>query len=195
MYQKGERRREEILRATLRLIGGRGADAVTHRAVAVEADVPLAATTYYFASLGDLLQQALARVGEPYLDHARSVLATIEPGATAVDRLPELVVSIVAGAAGHDDHGRLTTFYERYVQAARDPRLQPLVGAWTDELIEMVGEALRRAGYRIDRSIAALAVATVDGLLLAALARHDDDLFATARAGVSRLLGLVRRSA
>ena len=50
MYQKGERRKDEILAATLRLIGARGADAVTHRAVAEEAGVPLSATTYYFAS-------------------------------------------------------------------------------------------------------------------------------------------------
>ena len=59
MYQKGERRREDLLRATLRLIGARGADAVTHRAVAEEAGVPLSATTYYFASKEELLEQSL----------------------------------------------------------------------------------------------------------------------------------------
>src|SRR5918997_48515 len=57
MYQKGERRREEILRATLRVIGARGADAVTHRAVAREAGVPASATTYYFSSKDELLEQ------------------------------------------------------------------------------------------------------------------------------------------
>src|ERR671912_2321759 len=59
MYQKGERRRDEILQATLRVIGARGADAVTHRAVAEEAGVPLSATTYYFASKEELLEQTL----------------------------------------------------------------------------------------------------------------------------------------
>ena len=43
-------RREAIVEATLRLIDRRGADAVTHRAVAAEAGVPLASTTYHFAS-------------------------------------------------------------------------------------------------------------------------------------------------
>src|SRR5690349_25002123 len=59
MYQTGGQRREEILRATIRLIGERGADAVTHRAVAEEAEVPLSATTYYFASKEELLEQTL----------------------------------------------------------------------------------------------------------------------------------------
>src|SRR5215212_1025173 len=43
-------RRREILEATLRVIGDSGVNSVTHRAVAREADVALASTTYYFDS-------------------------------------------------------------------------------------------------------------------------------------------------
>ncbi|MGZ4481779.1 MAG: TetR/AcrR family transcriptional regulator, partial [Gaiellales bacterium] len=43
-------RRQAILEATLRVIRDSGVHAVTLRAVAAEAGVPLAATTYYFES-------------------------------------------------------------------------------------------------------------------------------------------------
>ena len=48
-------RREQILEAALRVIGRSGRQAVTHRAVAEEAGVPLGSTTYYFDSRDDLL--------------------------------------------------------------------------------------------------------------------------------------------
>src|SRR4051812_9570482 len=57
--ERGERRRQAILQAALRLISERGVGAGTHRAVAEEADVPLASTTYYFDSLDELLDGAL----------------------------------------------------------------------------------------------------------------------------------------
>ena len=56
---RGERRRQAILEAALRLISQHGVGALTHRAVAEEADVPLASTTYYFDSLDELLDGAL----------------------------------------------------------------------------------------------------------------------------------------
>jgi DNA-binding transcriptional regulator YbjK len=56
--QRGERRRREILEAALRVIGRDGVAGLTHRAVADEAGVSLAATTYYFASKADLLREA-----------------------------------------------------------------------------------------------------------------------------------------
>jgi len=46
----GPARRRSILEATVRLLVRGGLAGVTHRAVAREADVPLAATTYYFRS-------------------------------------------------------------------------------------------------------------------------------------------------
>ncbi len=52
-------RRREILEATLRVIGEGGVNSVTHRAVAQEARVALASTTYYFDSKDALVEEAL----------------------------------------------------------------------------------------------------------------------------------------
>ncbi|HQW64530.1 MAG TPA: TetR family transcriptional regulator [Pseudomonadota bacterium] len=56
--QRGERTRESIVRATLRVIAAQGVGGVTHRAVAREARVNLSLTTYYFVDLYDLLAAA-----------------------------------------------------------------------------------------------------------------------------------------
>ena len=45
---RGERRHDAILEAALRVIAERGVSAVTHRAVAAEAAVPLYSTTNNF---------------------------------------------------------------------------------------------------------------------------------------------------
>ena len=58
---KGAARRDALLEAVIRLLESDGPSAVTHRAVAREAGVPLAAATYYFASIDDLLVTAMKR--------------------------------------------------------------------------------------------------------------------------------------
>ena len=58
----GERKRKQILDASVRVFGTGGAGAVTHRAVAKVAQVPLGSTTYYFVDRDDLL------VAPPQLD-------------------------------------------------------------------------------------------------------------------------------
>lgn len=57
-------RQREILEATLRLIAQDGIRAVRHRAIAKEANVPLAATTYYFKDINDLISDAFRLFSE-----------------------------------------------------------------------------------------------------------------------------------
>ena len=56
--ESGKQRRLEIIEAALRVIARDGLRAVSHRAVAAEAAVPLAATTYYFHDLADLIAES-----------------------------------------------------------------------------------------------------------------------------------------
>ena len=53
----GIKRRKQILEATLRVILRDGIRGVRHRAVAEEAKVPLASTTYYFKDIEELLSE------------------------------------------------------------------------------------------------------------------------------------------
>jgi TetR/AcrR family transcriptional regulator, regulator of biofilm formation and stress response len=56
--ESGRQRRREIIEAALRVMQRDGLRAVTHRAVAREASVPLAATTYYFRDMQDLVTES-----------------------------------------------------------------------------------------------------------------------------------------
>ncbi len=66
-------RRRAILEATLRLIVRDGMRGVRHRAIAREAGVPLAATTYYFGDLADLIADAFTLYAEDTLHDSREL--------------------------------------------------------------------------------------------------------------------------
>lgn len=66
-------RRRLILEATLRIIVRDGIRGVRHRAVAKEAGVPLAATTYYFKDIGDLITDAFNLYAEDCLASTRQL--------------------------------------------------------------------------------------------------------------------------
>ena len=68
---KGERRRDALTAAAAELLGSGGFDAVRHRAVAEKAGLPLASTTYYFASLDELVTVAVERHGRDGLAEGR----------------------------------------------------------------------------------------------------------------------------
>ena len=141
-------RRRAIVEATLAVIGRGGVDAVTHRAVAIEAGVPLAATTYYFASKAELVQEALelviVRSAEVVDDHT-SVGSEI-----SCDELVERLAAL-AEAQLDDREAPLIAQYELMLEAGRRTHLRPLAERWSEAymggLVELV-----RASPLPDRS-------------------------------------------
>ena len=124
-----ESRRLAIVTAAAELITEVGVDAITHRMVAARADVPLGATTQYFATLDDLraaaLQQLAAHVAER-MAVIREVIG--ERGATPA-LLAELIHTALADATPvQADHAVVTA-------AVHDPRLRELARHWTDEFV------------------------------------------------------------
>lgn len=61
---KSEQRRRLILEAALRIVAREGIRGVKHRAVAKEAGVPLASTTYYFKDISELITDAFMLFAE-----------------------------------------------------------------------------------------------------------------------------------
>ena len=116
-------RRREILEATLRVIGEGGVNSVTHRAVAQEARVALASTTYYFDSK-EALELMIARS----IEDVRRFTA-------CSDRIThtELIARIVgfADAQINDPLAFLTAQYELMLEAGRREYLHPLARRWT----------------------------------------------------------------
>lgn len=65
-----EQRRRAILEASLRIVVRDGVRAIRHRSVAKEADVPLAATTYYFKDIQELISDTFML----YAEKAQSIV-------------------------------------------------------------------------------------------------------------------------
>jgi len=66
--QRGELRRDAILRATWDVMLREGVRGVRHRAVATAAGVPLSSTTYYFKDIQDLLVQSFELFAEESIE-------------------------------------------------------------------------------------------------------------------------------
>jgi AcrR family transcriptional regulator len=92
---RGAARRDAIVEAAAALVVEAGPSTLTHRTIAQRADVPLAATTYYFASLDDLVGAAGTRLAERWAVHADAVLAAVTAEVTA-DLTAEVTADLTA---------------------------------------------------------------------------------------------------
>ncbi len=190
---KGERRRQELVTAAAALLRAGGFDAVRHRAVAERADLPLASTTYYFASLDELVTAAAERTSRDELDEGRAQLAqlTEDPAGRGADRaeLVELVLDQLLGPESRD--GGLDAVllrYERLVGAGRRPYLAPLMRELRAELDALLAEILRRSGHPLEPAAVRDLVSLVDGAVISALIEADPDPRAAGREVLLRSL-------
>src|SRR3954449_114276 len=99
---KGAARREHILRATLELIGEHGSDAVTHRAVAKRARVPLSATTYWFDSKEQLLQETLLLAAREEVERLERLVLDLAPREFDVGEWAGTVAAVMAADLAAD---------------------------------------------------------------------------------------------
>src|SRR3954449_709875 len=92
----GRQTRSAIVAATLRVLRDEGIGSLTHRAVAREAGVSLALTTYHFATKENLIAEALNVAAAETLDGLREAAAgdgtaALTPASVA-DRLSDMTV-------------------------------------------------------------------------------------------------------
>ncbi len=142
---------------------------MAHRAVAARAGVPLAATTYYFSSLDDLVGAALASLADTWLARAQTVLERLPVRVDDAPTLAQAVVELVLGGCEHDENGVLT-MYERFLQAGRSQHLRSVVTAYGARLDALLLDVLRRASPGADEATAHRVLAALDGTVLRALA-------------------------
>ncbi len=171
MEQATAGRREQILEATLRVIGRSGRQAVTHRAVAEEAGVPLGSTTYYFDSRDDLLRQALEHVAASEVERYGELgeeLRNVKSARALADRLIDELVSAA------EDRIAYIAEYELWLEAGRRPELREAAQSWCDAEQRSVAAAMEALGSADPVTDASLVVAAIDGLGERVLAREDD---------------------
>lgn len=186
---RGEQRRSALVDAAAALLLEGGFGAVAHRAVAARAGAPLAATTYYFSSLDDLVGAALTSLVDSWLAGAQGVLDRLPERIDDAPTLVGAVVGVVLGGSDGDDEGALLTMYERFLQAGRSPHLRSVVTAYGARLDALLLDLLRRSSPTADEESVRRVLAALDGTVLRALAEGRPAVPA-ATAAVTPLLRL-----
>ncbi len=156
-------RRTTIVEATLRVIGERGADAVTHRAVAAAGGVPLASTTYHFRSKEALVVEAL----ELAIERSTQLAAefSINPP-TDPDGLVARLVQM-SEAQLVDSRAPLAAQYELLLEAGRRPALRPLAQRWDEAYGACLATLVEAAG--LPEEAVPILVNVLEGALLSQL--------------------------
>jgi DNA-binding transcriptional regulator YbjK len=164
--QRAERR-GAILDATIDILITEGLEAVTHRAVAKRADVPLAATTYYFDSKDALIGEALSIL---VADEIERLSRKAEQLGERI-RSPRDCAAAVAEVLFPDAEsvGALLARLEVYLEAARRPVLRERAAHWQEAYVDLAREVLTLAGSHDPERMAPLLVAAGDGILVHAL--------------------------
>ncbi len=171
---RGEERRELILRAALRVIGARGVGGATHRAVAAAAGVPVATTTYYFATLDELLEDALRRFVADEIAALRAATAEL---LAAEDITAAAVADVVETTLVDSDPDRrliAVAQFDLYVEAARRPALREVAGECIAAYQAFATAALEAVGVPEAEALAPIFVAVADGLGLQRVAQGEE---------------------
>jgi DNA-binding transcriptional regulator YbjK len=141
---RGTKRRTAVLEATLRLLAREGASAITHRAVAREAGVPIAATTYYFTSKDDLIAEAFRLHAEKEARRVAAATRTIDADLTHAQLADQLAEFLFDGL--HGARSSLIAEYELLIQAARKPELEAYSRIFYDTIEAQLARTLSSIG-------------------------------------------------
>ena len=186
MNIRGEQR-FVVLQATAGdVIQAQGWSAVTHRAIAARAGIPLASTTYYFPSADDLTLQAAGQLAERHLAAGRTLVDGVPARRASATRAARLLADLLLGADATAEH--LAALLERHLRAGRSPDLQVLVSDWNAQLRGLARELLERVGHPVDARRARLLVSALEGLAASSLAEQDPDPADAAARAVAPLL-------
>ena len=185
----GERKREQILDASVRVFGTGGASAVTHRAVAKVARVPLGSTTYYFTDRNDLLLQTMAHARACEAIRLASIVDALDEVLT-IDRSVEVLTEMFFDKTVADPLYDLALF-EMFMEATRNVTVRDEAREWSRMIGSLVDRVLPPSDPGLLRESAIQIVAClIDGLMLEAVSNGEltvADLSERLRVVVDRL--------
>ncbi|MCI9887093.1 TetR family transcriptional regulator [Micrococcales bacterium 31B] len=166
--QRSVARREAIINAALALIREQGVHAATHRAVAIRAGVPLAATTYYFAKRDDLLAAAIEVDMNIWIDRLRSPL---QENADLKARARHCVdIVLPKPPHGIEDNVSVRLSYEMLTSVGRWPIVADVIANTRGEVDSALVKVLPE-GSPIQPG---LLLAVIDGAVVSGLAENRE---------------------
>lgn len=184
----GERKREQILDASVRVFGTGGATAVTHRAVAEAAGVALGSTTYYFTDRDDLLLQTMAHARRTEAVRLADAVDAVA-GPLSVEQAVDVLTAMFFDKTVADPLYDLALF-EMFMEATRNVVVREESREWSRMIGELVDRVLPPSDPALPRDqVVQIVACLVDGLMLEAVANVE----LTVPDLAERLLHVVRR--
>lgn len=168
---KGERRRFALVCAAGELLCEGGFQAVTHRAVAERAGLPLASTTYYFSSLDELTEAAVEHLSTAEAAQLRERVQALPRRRRGAEAAADLLVDLLACEPTRE---RLISRYERYIACARHPAIRGVERRLLETRVDAVREAMARSGRRARIDMMTALLYSVDGAVASALVDDRD---------------------
>jgi DNA-binding transcriptional regulator YbjK len=165
-------RRERIIEAALEVIGLHGVEGLTHRRVAAVADVPLGSTTYYFASLDDLLAASMAHTIALESGRVGAWLDALPAGEMAGPMARAILSSTTESRA------RAIVESELYSSAIRRPALRAVAVEWDRQWLDALTP---RIGHVAARAVSAVTGGLLQSALLASTPPDVEELEAVLR--------------
>jgi TetR/AcrR family transcriptional regulator, regulator of biofilm formation and stress response len=159
-------RRQVMLDAALQIVGEEGCGALTHRRVAERAGVSLSATTYYFKSKEDMLEQALLLSADRQLGELAVVHDRFDLDVLPLEDWAAQLAHVLAAETRGQRRTMLLAQFEMDLYAARRPPLRKAVRELNARYAGLIEPVLRQAGVGDPESGARFFVASVTGLLL-----------------------------
>lgn len=161
------KRRDALLEAAIAIAAERGVGAVTHREVAGRAGVPLATTSYFFASIDDLVHAALRSVVSQLVERFDLLIAELRAAEVPPEGVIDRVVPVLLSAPEH----HIVAQFQTYQRAAAAPELRPEVARIFAAIERVAAEVLEIAGVAPTRANTRAVIALVDGFQLQRLAQ------------------------
>jgi DNA-binding transcriptional regulator YbjK len=167
-----QRRRDALIQAAAELAAELGAGAVTHRAVAARAGVPLSTTSYFFSSIDDLVAEAL-QVG--CSGRFEGLEATAKAAAGPNGAEAEEAIAAVAREAVATPRAVEGDQIEFLLAAGRDEQVRAGAASMVGEITDRIRHYLTIKGAARPEDAAWTLAALGDGAMLHRFARIDDD--------------------
>jgi DNA-binding transcriptional regulator YbjK len=165
--ERSRARREALLAAAMALLAEGGMRAVTARAVAARAGVPLAAVSYYFDSIQHLTQEALRRHITDRVAELEALADSAAAGRRSAEQVGERLVELLLAR----DRDATIAQFEVFLEAARNPALRECVAEVLDAFERFAFHTLAGLGARRPAEAAAAFVAVANGFAINGLAR------------------------
>lgn len=171
----GQARRDALLRAAVELVAERGVAGVTHRGVAERAGLPPSTTSYFFASIDDLVLEALRVFAAQSVARLEALTAAFAGQELGAEEFVGALVDLLVATPRADAMAQV----EAYVEAGRRGEAAPEVRAVLRAFEELTVAILRAAGAAEPERAAPAFHALADGFMLHRVAwpraRRDRD--------------------